>query len=1306
MAIIGSAYVDIRAITSKLEDDIQKSLSGINDITVNIAADTSAIEEQLRDLDSLKVNIDADISSVNTKLEEIIDTIEATELTIAPVIDTTQAQTHVDQFVQDNDNTSVGFNANPFTSYASARFKWLSRPRIVEFVAKVNERAFAQTAITLASLSGGKYIVDRLESINKYLFDIGSHVPRLSLMTTAVFGVVGAVAALTSNVLTLGGSLASIVPAALALPGIFGGFAIGIGATVAVFKDFKTEFADLGPLFTGLQDQMSANFYGGYFEEMFRGMVDSLFPQFRSSLLETTEALEIFFGLWARSITKFVTPDILKYMMDNLNESILIGARAVEPLTEAFTILGTTGSEYLPRLASWFADISLQFRNFIVEAEESGALKEWIETGIQALKDLGRIIAETSGIFYGLYTAAEAAGGASLGTLADALDRINTVVNGPAFQGTLIQVFRGGHAAMDGMLSALGPLGEAFSSLGPEIEESLGLAGRIIGELATHLATALSNPVFQQGLTDFFSGIYVGVQALQPAMGPLAEAFGTLGSLVGELARNLGPVIAAAVTALAPAFTAIMEAITPLLPALSDSLIGAIESLTPGIQLLAENFVKIIPTIIDITTGVLDFVTALSDQLGPTLPTIIAGLFGVVGVASKVGPAVGGIKKGFDKFQDIKDNVEKVWNGLQKLGGVVKLIGPAFNVFRGIMIGLNVVMRANPIGLIVTALGLLVGGVILAYNKVGWFRDLVDTAFAAIKTAIQSVVDFWNNTLMPIFQNIGPAVSGMWDGVVGFFNDAIARIGEVWNGFWGGLGNIIATGAATVVGAITSFFQPLVDTWNAIWSGITTTFHAVWTSLIVFLMPIIIPLKELITSTVEGIRIGWESAWLAIRLAFQTVWNGLVAIFAPIIETIRVGIEIALSAIQNVWNVVWTGVSTFFTNIWNTIVAVVSPIITTIQTNITAMVIAVQTIWNTVWTSVSTFFTGIWTTIQMIATNAINTVRTYITAGITAVQAIWTNVWNTIKAVVSAVWAGISAVVSGAINNVRNIISGVVNTIQALWSGGWNAIRNAAAVAVQLIISNIVSFVTGLRDNIANAIASVTILRDRFVSALGDAGSWLVNTGKNIIDGLINGIRGAVDGVISAARDVAQGAIDVVNNILNINSPSKVFIGIGESINEGFAVGISHDTGTQASMANMATNAIDTANDIMRNATIELPTAKFASMGEQIGQGLASGIDSSISSVIAATGRLADAASPTIPSFGFMSRPTGTNVAIPRTMGDAFSTTTATGTVANTTSTDSGQSPIQVIINPSEGLDEEQIGESAVNTLFWNLTNR
>ncbi|HGO5815372.1 TPA: hypothetical protein ACK3JR_001240 [Mannheimia haemolytica] len=73
--------------------------------------------------------------------------------------------------------------------------------------------------------------------------------------------------------------------------------------------------------------------------------------------------------------------------------------------------------------------------------------------------------------------------------------------------------------------------------------------------------------------------------------------------------------------------------------------------------------------------------------------------------------------------------------------------------------------------------------------------------------------------------------------------------------------------------------------------------------------------------------------------------------------------------------------------------------------------------------------------------------------------------------------------------------------------------------------------------------------------------------GKNIIDGLINGIRNAWEGAKQVVTELGSGIKNWFAEKLGIHSPSRVFMGYGDNISQGLAIGI-------AQTAVQATNAV------------------------------------------------------------------------------------------------------------------------------------
>ena len=80
----------------------------------------------------------------------------------------------------------------------------------------------------------------------------------------------------------------------------------------------------------------------------------------------------------------------------------------------------------------------------------------------------------------------------------------------------------------------------------------------------------------------------------------------------------------------------------------------------------------------------------------------------------------------------------------------------------GAILLMNAAMAVNPIGLIVIAIGALVGGLIYAYQNVEGFRTGVDTAFAAIGAAGRWL---WNNALAPALRAIVQGFAWVVDGL-------------------------------------------------------------------------------------------------------------------------------------------------------------------------------------------------------------------------------------------------------------------------------------------------------------------------------------------------------------------------------------------------------------------------------------------------------------------------------------------------------------------------------------------------------------
>lgn len=163
-------------------------------------------------------------------------------------------------------------------------------------------------------------------------------------------------------------------------------------------------------------------------------------------------------------------------------------------------------------------------------------------------------------------------------------------------------------------------------------------------------------------------------------------------------------------------------------------------------------------------------------------------------------------------------------------------------------------------------------------------------------------------------------------------------------------------------------------------------------------------------------------------------------------------------------------------------------------------------------------------------------------------------------------------------------IQGFVAKLQTVPGPFGDIVRAVTDAATQYgrwigsMILHVQKFASEVGTNIGRAVQWFRDLPGEIGRAVSNAGNWLVQTGRDLISGLVNGIRGAADSVRRAIGGVVTGAIDWAKSLLGINSPSKVFAEIGEYTSQGYAQGIRADYGVvrsaAAGMSSVAVNAV------------------------------------------------------------------------------------------------------------------------------------
>lgn len=140
--------------------------------------------------------------------------------------------------------------------------------------------------------------------------------------------------------------------------------------------------------------------------------------------------------------------------------------------------------------------------------------------------------------------------------------------------------------------------------------------------------------------------------------------------------------------------------------------------------------------------------------------------------------------------------------------------------------------------------------------------------------------------------------------------------------------------------------------------------------------------------------------------------------------------------------------------------------------------------------------------------------------------------------------------VNGIISNLPQIAASVVQVIGTFTA---TVLSNLPTILTQgiLIIGKLAA---GLIQAIPKVIAAIPQIIKAIIDTFGSF-DW-ASIGKNILEGIKNGILGAVNAVVDAAKEAASAVWDAVKGFFEIGSPSKLMAYAGEMIDTGLANGI------------------------------------------------------------------------------------------------------------------------------------------------------
>jgi len=170
-------------------------------------------------------------------------------------------------------------------------------------------------------------------------------------------------------------------------------------------------------------------------------------------------------------------------------------------------------------------------------------------------------------------------------------------------------------------------------------------------------------------------------------------------------------------------------------------------------------------------------------------------------------------------------------------------------------------------------------------------------------------------------------------------------------------------------------------------------------------------------------------------------------------------------------------------------------------------------------------------------------------------------------------WTGAATIAAGAtwlfnaaLAVLTSPILAVVAAIALIAAGGYLVVKNWAAISAGLnaefnkiksyVLNTVASMQAAWDRGVANTRGAIINIKNTIVTTLKELPSRMLQIGKDIVMGLVNGMKSAESGVTTAIGSMASSTVAKAKSVLDIRSPSRVMKKVGEQTAEGMENGI------------------------------------------------------------------------------------------------------------------------------------------------------
>lgn len=414
----------------------------------------------------------------------------------------------------------------------------------------------------------------------------------------------------------------------------------------------------------------------------------------------------------------------------------------------------------------------------------------------------------------------------------------------------------------------------------------------------------------------------------------------------------------------------------------------------------------------------------------------------------------------FTKMATEYKTVDQAMDGLRET--VVNKLQPAFDAVS--QVGINAIS-----GISDSLDGVNIDGLVTAMLPA--FQALGD---AFVQITQQAITWAQSVDWASVGQSVADTIVGIVNGLLSFD--------------WGGFFSTVASGITGLTGAISW----IINNWGAILTGLEAFGALIAAIQIVGFVNGIMEMATNIGGLIASFG-GLSGVLTGVVLPIAGVAAAIVAIIAiiqnwdTITETIATVWETVKNAVVNTWNNLYSKFVEIFTAILN------NPVVQLIVDYVTTRFNIMKDLITGIWDGIKDIASGAWELIKNIVLGPVLLLCDLVTGNFTKLKEDASKIFSNLGNALSSIWNGIKGIASSIWTAIKENIA---NTVGRMVDG------------VKIAIQKIPGIFSDIFGKVRNFVTSLP----------GEALRW----GRDIIDGIANGIKGAIGKVTNAVSGVAN----------------------------------------------------------------------------------------------------------------------------------------------------------------------------------------